>query len=350
MPTSIPPSVVYLLVELFEELGAEVTPAGRSDTFVPIDTEAIDQAQLDTVQKLYNDTGLEFDAVISTDGDSDRPLLLAPVGGKLRFFSGDLLGMIVAEYLGTDAVVVPISTNDAIDRGNLSHVIEPRTKIGSPYVIAGMQRALARGRTRVCGWEANGGFLTGSDIERNNNALIALPTRDAMLPLLCALFAARSRQMKLPKLFATLPHRSSRAALIRNFPRPTSMKIIERFSPPEAVMQEVSYQPDHIIVRNSDHATLEVTKSQAQQIEQIRRELQTVFSTESGFSPISRLNYTDGVRITFANGDVAHFRPSGNADELRIYTVADSQDRADAIANQGVAEPNGLLRRLERLV
>ncbi|KAF1356178.1 hypothetical protein BDV97DRAFT_374043 [Delphinella strobiligena] len=332
------------------ELGAEVTPAGRSDTFVPIDTEAIDQAQLDTVQKLYNDIGLEFDAVISTDGDSDRPLLLAPVGGKLRFFSGDLLGMIVAEYLGTDAVVVPISTNDAIDRGNLSHVIEPRTKIGSPYVIAGMQRALARGRTRVCGWEANGGFLTGSDIERNNNALIALPTRDAMLPLLCALFAARSRQMKLPKLFATLPHRSSRAALIRNFPRPTSMKIIERFSPPEAVMQEVSYQPDHIIVRNSDHATLEVTKSQAQQIEQIRRELQTVFSTESGFSPISRLNYTDGVRITFANGDVAHFRPSGNADELRIYTVADSQDRADAIANQGVAEPNGLLRRLERLV
>lgn len=339
-----------LLVELFEKLGAEVTPAGRSDTFVPIDTEAIDQAQLDTVQKLYNDTGREFDAVISTDGDSDRPLLLAPEGGKLRFFSGDLLGMIVAEYLGTDAVVVPISTNDAIDRGNLSHVTEPRSKIGSPYVIAGMQRALARGRTRVCGWEANGGFLTGSDIERNNNVLTALPTRDAMLPLLCALFAARSRQITLPKLFATLPHRSSRAALIRNFPRPTSMKIIERFSPPEAVMQEISYQPEDIMVRDSEHATLEVTKPHAQQIEQIRQELQTVFSAESGFAPIFRLNYTDGVRITFANGDVAHFRPSGNADELRIYTVADSQDRADAIANQGVAEPNGLLRRLERLV
>ncbi|MCJ1242918.1 hypothetical protein MMC30_000114 [Trapelia coarctata] len=339
-----------LLVDILQKLGAEVTPAGRSETFVPIDTEAIDQAQLDTIQNLYSETGRTFDAVVSTDGDSDRPLLLAPEGDKLRFFSGDLLGMIVAEFLRTDSVVVPISTNDAIDRGPLASVTEPKTKIGSPYVIAGMQRAVTKGRHCVCGWEANGGFLTGSDIERNSNVLTALPTRDAMLPLLCALFAAHNRQITLPELFATLPHRFSRAALIRDFPRPTSMKIIERFSPPEAIMQEVWYHPDHIIVHDSNHATLEVTKPYAKQLDQIRRELQTVFSAESGFAPIARLNYTDGVRIIFANGDVAHFRPSGNADELRIYSVADKQERADAITGQGVAEPDGLLRRLERMV
>jgi len=56
------------------------------------------------------------------------------------------------------------------------------------------------------------------------------------------------------------------------------------------------------------------------------------------------------VRIYFANGDVAHVRPSGNADELRIYAVADTQARADAIAKAGVAEPDGILRRLERAV
>lgn len=33
-----------LLVEILQNFGAEVTPVGRSDTFVPIDTEAIDQA------------------------------------------------------------------------------------------------------------------------------------------------------------------------------------------------------------------------------------------------------------------------------------------------------------------
>ena len=78
-----------LLVDILRKLGAEVTPAGRSDTFVPLDTEAIDQAQLSTVQNLITETGGTFDAVVSTDGDSDRPLLLAPEGDKLRFFGGD---------------------------------------------------------------------------------------------------------------------------------------------------------------------------------------------------------------------------------------------------------------------
>jgi phosphomannomutase len=47
---------------------------------------------------------------------------------------------------------------------------------------------------------------------------------------------------------------------------------------------------------------------------------------------------------------VAHVRPSGNADELRIYAVADTQNRADAIAAMGVAEPAGILRMMEKAV
>ncbi|KAG2005264.1 hypothetical protein GB937_008807 [Aspergillus fischeri] len=316
-----------VVVEILEKLGAEATPAGRSETFVPIDTEAIDEAQLNTVQNLYDSTGQSFNAVVSTDGDSDRPLLLAPEGDKLRFFGGDLLGMIVAEFLQADSVVVPISTNDAIDRGPLSGALEPKTKIGSPYVIAGMQSAVAKGRQRVCGWEANGGFLTGSDIERDGKMLPALPTRDAVLPLLCALFAAQSRKMALPALFTTLPKRFSRAALIRNFARATSMKIIDRFSVREGGAQNTE-----------------------EQSRRIRQELEGIFSARHGFSSISRIDYTDGVRVIFQNGDVAHFRPSGNADELRIYAVADTQERADQIAAEGVAEPEGLLRKLERLV
>ncbi|RLL98487.1 hypothetical protein CFD26_103092 [Aspergillus turcosus] len=316
-----------VLVEILEKLGAEVTPAGRSETFVPIDTEAIDEAQLNTVQNLYDSTGQAFNAVVSTDGDSDRPLLLAPEGNRLRFFGGDLLGMIVAAFLQADSVVVPISTNDAIDRGPLAGVLEPKTKIGSPYVIAGMQSAAEKGRLRVCGWEANGGFLTGSDIDRDGKVLTALPTRDAVLPLLCALFAAQSRQMTLPALFTTPPKRFSRAALIRNFPRATSMKIIDRFSPRESGAQNAE-----------------------EQSRRIQQELEAIFSPLHGFSSISRVDYTDGVRVIFQNGDVAHFRPSGNADELRIYAVADTQERADQIAAEGVAEPDGLLRKLEGLV
>src|ERR1700760_4954062 len=166
-----------LLVEILERLGAQVVKGGRSDTFVPIDTENIDAAQLAIIQGLAEEAiakGGPLHAVVSTDGDSDRPLILGVRDGKVEFFGGDLVGMVVAEYLGADAVVVPISCNDAIDRGPLKDLVEPKTRIGSPFVIAGMETARAKGCNRVCGWEANGGFLTGSDITRDGRTLRAL--------------------------------------------------------------------------------------------------------------------------------------------------------------------------------
>lgn len=346
-----------LLVELLQKLGATVTPAGRSDTFVPIDTEAIDAAQLGVVQQLVDQhwkTAGPFDAVVSTDGDSDRPLILGiehtQQGGKVRFFGGDLVGMIVAEFLGADAVVVPISCNDALDRGALKDMVEPKTRIGSPMVIAGMNAARAKGRRVVCGWEANGGFLTGSDITRNGKTLRALPTRDALLPILSVLSSAKQQGTSVVQLFERLPRRFSKAALLRKFPRPTALKIVEKFSPAEPVIKDVFF--DNGDVRLADDAGRPITPapSRIAPLQQIRQTLSTFFTPNCGFDAITRLNYIDGVRIYFANGDVAHVRPSGNADELRIYAVADTQARADAIAAHGVGEPDGILRRLEKSV
>src|SRR6202167_6210639 len=204
-----------LLVEILERLGAQVVKGGRSDTFVPIDTENIDAAQLAVIQRLADEVSSgPLHAVVSTDGDSDRPLVLGvdPQTGRVHFFGGDLLGIVVAEYLQADAVVVPISCNDAIDRGPLAPVVEPKTRIGSPFVISGMEAALAKGKQRVCGWEPNGGFLTGSPIARNGAALRALPTRDSLLPILGILFAAAESGVSLEDLFARLLRRFSRAA------------------------------------------------------------------------------------------------------------------------------------------
>jgi phosphomannomutase len=301
-----------ILPEILDSLGAEVVPRGRSDQFVPIDTENIDASQLAIIQQLADGAG-PVDAVVSMDGDSDRPLILGVEAGKVRFFGGDLVGMIVAQWLGADAVVVPITCNDAIDRGNLAPVLETKTKIGSPYVIAGMELARAKGRRAVCGWEANGGFLVGSDIERHGRILKALPTRDAMLPILAVLTASKETGTPLVDLFGKLPQRYSRAALLKNFPREQSRSVVERFSMPG---------------------------------EDTRKALERVFSPAIGFGAIDRLDYTDGVRIYFTNGDVVHFRPSGNADEFRIYAVADTQARADEMVALGVSEPDGLLRRL----
>jgi phosphomannomutase len=231
------------------------------------------------------------------------------------------VGMVVADYLQADAVVVPISCNDAIDRGTLAKVVEPKTRIGSPFVIAGMEAALAKGKKRVCGWEPNGGFLTGSPITRNGALLQPLLTRDAGLPILGALFAAEQAGLSLLDLFARLPRRFSRAGLLKQFPRATALKIVSRFSPSAGSSAAAIYQ-----------------------------DLAQFFTPASGFASIRHVDYTDGVRILFANGEVAHVRPSGNADELRIYAVADTQSRADAITAMGVAEPAGILRMMEKAV
>jgi phosphomannomutase len=339
-----------LLFDLLRRFGAQVIPTGRSETFVPIDTEAIDDSTLAEIQKMADSAISAYgpiDAVVSTDGDSDRPLVLGvDPAGKVRFFGGDLLGMVVAEYLGADAVVVPISCNDAIDRGRLKDIVQPKTRIGSPFVITAMAQAQRQGKSAVVGWEANGGFLTGSDIHRNGKTLHALPTRDAILPILAALFAAFETQSSLVERFDELPRRFSRAALLRKFPRPVSQKIVQKFSPASSAVVDVIFEATAL--RPLDAAGKLAADVLPEGLWGMKRELETFFTPALGFGQLNRLNYTDGIRMYFSNGDVAHVRPSGNADELRIYAVADTQTRADEITAAGVAEPSGILRRLEQ--
>jgi phosphomannomutase len=297
-----------LLVEILEGLGAAVTPVGRSDTFVPIDTEDISEARLSELQRMAEAAGGEIDAIVSTDGDSDRPLVSAiDSQGRVRFFAGDLLGILVADYLGADRIVVPISANDAVDRWFEAKGIHPvKTRIGSPFVISGM-RAIPTGR--IVGWEANGGFLTGSEFESQDNRLEALPTRDAVLPIVSVLLSAADNGCSLVDLFARLPARYGKAGLVDPFP-------------PEA---------GQALIRGCDEPLLS-----------------SVFTPELGFDEIVDINRLDGVRIFFRNGDIAHIRPSGNAPQLRIYAVSDSQERADEIVAVALREPDGILRKLEK--
>jgi len=344
-----------LVVEILRVLGAEVVAVGRSETFVPIDTENMDAKQLAAIQNLYNQASSEhgpFDAIVSTDGDSDRPLLLGvdEQTAAVRFFGGDLVGMLTAELLGADAVVVPISSNDGIDRGSLKDIVEPKTRIGSPYVIAGMEQALARGKQAVCGWEANGGFLTGSDISWENRLLTALPTRDAVLPIVAVLFIAKREGVTLPQLFSRLPKRFSRAGLIKQFPRTLGLSVVKQLSPADTAIKTAIFSAEKIVFLDANEQETISVSGDNVALSYIKQQLAQVFTPVLGFGNIERINYTDGVRIFFDNGDVAHIRPSGNADELRLYAVADSQQRADVIAELAVSEPEGLLRNLSELV
>ncbi len=342
-----------LLIDVLDRLGAETIAAGRSDTFVPIDTENMNAPQLAAIAKLAADAQKqhgEIHAIVSADGDADRPLILeAAPAGTVRFFGGDLVGMVVAESLEPDAVVVPISCNDAIDCGALASITEPKTQIGSPYVIAGMEKARRKGKTRVCGWEANGGFLLGSDFERNGRVLGRLETRDALLPILSVLFEAKSRRVSLSGIFDKLPKRYSRTALIRDCPRATGLEIVRRFSPADQRIKHVRFEPS-LEVRDGDGGSIVCSPDLQDDLMVRRRQIAAFFPADAGFAGIQAINYVDGVRVLFGNGEVAHVRPSGNADELRVYAVADAQPRADAIAQAAVAEPHGILRQMQAAV
>jgi len=269
-------------------LGAQVEPLGRSEAFLPVDTEAIRPEDV----RLALDWAASgrFDALVSADGDGDRPLVGDERGEWLR---GDIAGPLCARYLGVKSLATPVSSNTAVDRcGWFGRVL--RTRIGSPYVIAGMQELVATGLSPVAGYEANGGFLTADDIVREGRVLPALPTRDAVVVVLATLCLARDRGQPLSELAGELPARYTCSDRIKDFPTELSQARL-------AAMTGGDPQ--------SDLGAAEA-----------------VFGDH--FGAVARLDTTDGLRITFVSGEIAHLRPSGNAPELRAYTEADTPERA----------------------
>ncbi len=261
---------------LFELLGAEVISLERSDIFVPIDTEAVSDSDKQKAIGWSQQYG--FDAIFSTDGDGDRPLIADEDGNWLR---GDILGLLCSQLLNIDSLAVPVSCNTAIEKSNLFKQVI-RTKIGSPYVIAEFA-GLNKGNARVAGFEANGGYLLGSDIDFNGKHLAALPTRDAVLPALVLLAQKESISQQLDKL----PKRFTASDRLQDFSKDQSL----------AVIKELQHDASAFLIK-------------------------------LGYELEYNVNTTDGLRITVENGDVVHLRPSGNAPELRCYAESSSEEKA----------------------
>jgi phosphomannomutase len=320
----------------------------RSDTFVPIDTEDVspgDEARYRAMVQAHR-----AHALVSTDGDGDRPLIVDETG---RFHRGDMVGLVTAELLGARFAAVPVTVSDALDMhlasraGTAPAMAVVRTRIGSPYVIAAMRRALAAGTAGVVGWEANGGFLTGSRFALGQGMLAPLPTRDAVLPILAVLLTAAGKGVQMSGVFARLPRRATRAGLLDDFAPAASQAILAALRPGDAAAQAVRFTAAGVIVEAADGRVLPVADDAAVPYLACREALGRYFGAGAGFGAIQRIDYTDGVRIGFAGGDVAHLRPSGNAPQLRIYAVSDTQERADAIVALATG-PDGLLQRMAR--
>jgi phosphomannomutase len=79
----------------------------------------------------------------------------------------------------------------------------------------------------------------------------------------------------------------------------------------------------------------------ASRLAEIHAAITTDFHQGRGFGALVQIDYLDGLRMSFAGGDVAHVRPSGNAPQLRIYALASTDERARAIVDMALA-PGGL--------
>ena len=281
-----------LLPEIFTGLGATVTTLHRSEAFVPIDTEAIREQDRTLARQWVAEYG--FDLIVSTDGDGDRPMVSDERGNWLR---GDILGILTARHLDADIVVTPVSSNTAVEQCHAFREVR-RTRIGSPYVIEAMSEAQHRCPDAVVvGYEANGGFLLGSPVTRQDRKLAPLPTRDATIVPLCVLAAARQRRLAVSALMTTLPPRYTASNRLQEFPTEISQEHLSSFQ---------TGDPER------DLATVQQSFGEA-------------------FGTPRHLDFTDGVRITFDSGEIVHIRPSGNAPELRCYTEAASETRAEQI-------------------
>ncbi|HWU17231.1 MAG TPA: phosphomannomutase [Devosia sp.] len=270
-----------VLWQVLRQAGAEVVGLGRVNDFVAVDTEAFGDAVFAPLKGWIASERL--DAIVSSDGDGDRPLLM---DGRGEFVRGDVLGLLAAQLLGARMVVTPVTSNSALERTGFFETVL-RTRVGSPYVIEAMETA----DNGVVGFEANGGTLVGTGVA----GLAPLPTRDAVLPLLSALGLAARRGVGVDRIVAELPLQYALADRLQDVPAERSGPFLRRLGDDRAF-------------------------------------------AEAFFAPhgIASLSTIDGLQFRTLSGDMVHFRASGNAPELRCYVEGSTPEVARDLLDWGM--------------
>ena len=277
------------LAAVFAGFGAEIVRLGRVEGFVAVDTEAFADAVFAPLAGWIDAHAL--DAIISADGDADRPLLMDEQG---QFVRGDVQGLLAAQFFGADSVVTPVTSNTAIEAtGYFPSVV--RTRVGSPFVIEGMDAALAAGARRVIGFEANGGTLLGSALTAGDARLAALMTRDAILPLLGVFGQAARERCAISALVGRLQLRVALSDRLENIAASRSHALLDRLARPEPAAAYFAAQ-----------------------------------------GKIVRTASIDGLQVFLDSGTMIHYRASGNAPELRCYVEADTAGLAASALRWGL--------------
>ncbi len=161
----------------------------------------------------------------------------------------------------------------------------------NPGYPSGMPEEPIDFRERI--YKSYGTFKGWESRSLPDSVLKSLSTRDSVLPIVALLALAAREKVTPAELINRLPQKYTSSVLVKNCPLEVSAKILEKvktFS--KAVIQDIL----------------------------------------GGSATVDNTNTLDGVRITTSDGEIVHFRPSGNAPEFRCYVESATQKKADQIA------------------
>ena len=277
------------LADLLGEHGARVSRFGRSSTFVAFDTEAVAPRHLDLYASRLAEGG--FYAIATADPDGDRPLLVDETGMALR---GDLLGWTTALWLGAEFGLGSgeCQFGDHIDQRRHRHAYQDRLAPCCRGDAGGdCRRRQARGRLRTQ-WRLPA-WNEGDDRQERAGPL---PTRDSILPILATLRYTTRARLPLSALATTMGFRPAASDRMADFAESRSRRLMAWLAADPA----------------------------------------NVATFVGPFGKVRATDWTDGVRITLAGGDVVHVRPSGSAPEMRCYAEAATDAEARALVKRGL--------------
>ncbi|MDD5634585.1 MAG: hypothetical protein PHW46_04835, partial [Candidatus Omnitrophica bacterium] len=351
-------------------LGADIEAYHRNEDWeegLIVDTEDIKPKLEGIVKEIAREhwsDSKKLKGIFTTDGDSDRPALFEEngtfvYGDKFDYFACEYIRKLKSNKNKKMFVAVTATVSDAVIRRMKSIGIEvAKVKIGSPYVVKAMEDRLERAKQMheevvVCGFERNGGFLLGSDIILDNDKIVkALPTRDAVLPLICAFHTAKEEGKTISELvndrfsgeYASFgwsgliesstidPKNEEYTNLCKKYTAVMGQAIMRSFSPRDLNIVEVVFEDNGSVtyLRNDGESHNAGAESDfAQDMKKIKTTLEEYFGEDKGLEGgIVKIDYLDGVRMFFGNKEVIHMRPSGNSPQWRIYTEATTLDRA----------------------
>ncbi len=365
-----------IIPKVFEELGAEVIRVEKIDEtkeFIPIDTEDMKPSILDKMANLAYENHCNI--CLTADGDADRPALLylkkdesgsvEYKDGKpaFEFIKGDKLNVIATLLLKPDFVAVPIHINHRAYQVMLDNGVEVMlTRVGSPHVIKVLTDKQKQNKNlKLYGFEANGGgIIFSSHYIPGIGEIRPLPTRDPILPVICAMVLAKQKKLDISGLvkevFSEKYFSHCHSALVENisgkitgglerYSSEIGIKIVDSIKPLKEEIVEIDFENELIFKNeNSDEIIVE-----EEIVEHILRLKNILFSYVSeifeGKHEIIRINFLDGIKIYLSNGEIVHFRPSKNAAQFRIYLESHDEERAVKLVEKAIMPCSGVLVR-----